>query len=86
MHHNTILAVLCETAVLISDLWPGDKNFSILQLSCRTSDLQFSLVLHMYLSFKSRYMYNEEHKGVICYMTYKVPYITVKMIFSQSNS
>ena len=65
MHLNTILAVLCETekqngaslfaaAVLISDLWPaGDKNISILQLSCRMSDLQFSFVIHMYLSFKS---------------------------------
>ena len=24
----------------------GDKNISILHLSCRTSDVQFSLVLH----------------------------------------
>ena len=42
----------------------GDKNISILHLSCRRSDLQFSLVRqHMYLSFKSKY--NKEHKGVI---------------------
>ena len=39
---------------------------------------------HMYLSFKS--LYNKEHKGVICNKTYKVPYITVKMIITQSNS
>ena len=40
---------------------------------------------HMYLSFKS--VCNKEHKEVICNMTYKVPYITVKMIIlTQSNS
>ena len=27
---------------------PGDKNISILYLSCRTSDLQFSLVLQIH--------------------------------------
>ena len=33
----------------------GDKNNSILHLSCMTSDLQFSLVLqtHVYLSYKA---------------------------------
>ena len=44
----------------------GDKNISILHLSCRMSDLQFSLVMsfkHMDLSFKS--ICNREHKGVI---------------------
>ena len=39
---------------------------------------------HMHLSFKS--VCNREHKGVICNMTYKVPYITAKMIFTQSVS
>ena len=34
----------------------------------------------MYLSFKS--VTNKEHKGVICNMTYKVPYITVRQIHS----
>ena len=63
----------------------GDKNISILHLSCRTSDLQFSLVLQtLYMSVKS--VCNKEHKGVICIRTYKVPYITVKIIFTQSNS
>ena len=38
---------------------------------------------HMHLSFKS--VCNREHKG-ICNMTYKVPYITAKMIFTQSVS
>ena len=38
----------------------------------------------MYLSFKS--VYSKEHKGVICNMTYKVPYITDKIIFTQSVS
>ena len=28
---------------------PGDKNISILHLSCRTSDLQFSLVLQTHV-------------------------------------
>ena len=38
----------------------GDKIISILHLSCRTSDLQFSLVLHhTHLSFKS--LCNKEH-------------------------
>ena len=36
---------------------------------------------HMHLSFKS--VYNKEHKGVICNMIYKVPYITLKMIFTR---
>ena len=36
---------------------------------------------HMHLSFKS--VCNREHKGVICNKTYKVPYITAKMIFTQ---
>ena len=36
----------------------------------------------MHLSF----ICNKEHKGVICSMTYKVPYITAKMIFTQSVS
>ena len=29
---------------------------------------------------------SKEHKGVICNMTYKVLYITAKMIFTQSVS
>ena len=41
---------------------------SILHWSCRTSDLQFSLILQTYSpSFKR--ICNKEHKGVICYMT-----------------
>ena len=32
-------------------LVPGDKNVSILHLSCRTSDLQFSLVLQTHARF-----------------------------------
>ena len=53
----------------------GDKNVSMLQLSCRMSDLQFSLALS---SFKN--VCNKAHKGVICNMIYKIPYtcITVK--------
>ena len=35
----------------------------------------------MYLSFKS--IYNKEHMELICNMTYKIPYITVKMIFTR---
>ena len=35
----------------------------------------------MHLSFKS--VCNREHKGVICNMTYKVSYITAKMIFTK---
>ena len=47
---------------------PGGKNISILHLSCRTSDLQFSLVLQTYSpSFKR--ICNKECKGVICNMT-----------------
>ena len=53
---NGVLAFLDRTA--------GDKNISILHLSCRTSDLQFSVVLqHIHLSFKS--VCNREHKGLI---------------------
>ena len=32
-------------ALSLNSLHSGDKNISILHLSCRTSDLQFSLVL-----------------------------------------
>ena len=39
---------------------------------------------HMHLSFKS--VCNKEDKEVICNMTYKVPYITAKIIFTQSVS
>ena len=39
---------------------------------------------HMHLSFKS--VNNKENKGVICNLTYKVSYITAKMIFTQSAS
>ena len=39
---------------------------------------------HMHLSFKS--VCNKEHNGVICNMSYKVPYITAKMVFTQSVS
>ena len=46
------------------------QNIAILHLSCRTSDLQFSLVLQTkHLSFKG--VCNKEHKGVIqdeCFM------------------
>ena len=46
----------------------GVKNISILHLSCRTSDLQFSLVLQTHSpSFKK--ICNKEYKGVICNMT-----------------
>ena len=44
------------------------QNISILHLSYRTCEIQFSLILkHMHLSFKS--ICNKEHKGVICNMT-----------------
>ena len=33
---------------------------------------------HMHLSFKS--VCSREDKGVICYMTYKVPYIIAKIL------
>ena len=64
---------------------PGDKIFQYCtcpagQVACNF----YSSCKYMYLSFKS--VRNKEHKGVICNMTYKVPYITVKMIFTQSNS
>ena len=35
--------------ILKSGLGAGDKNISILHLSCRTSDLQFSLVLQTHV-------------------------------------
>ena len=75
---HSIIFLLKKTAT-------GDRNISILRLSCRTSDLNFySSFKHMHLSCKS--VYNREHEGVICNMTYKVPYITAKMIFTQSVS
>ena len=62
-----------------------DKNISILHLSCRTSDLRFSLLLQTHAGVLKS-VCNKEHKGVICNMTYKVPYIIAKMIFpSQFN-
>ena len=47
----------------------GQKYFNVvLVLSCRTSDLQFSLVLQTHdMSYKS--VHNKEPKGVVCYMT-----------------
>ena len=38
----------------------------------------------MHLSFKS--VCNKEHKGVICNMTYKVPYITTNIVTSQFHN
>ena len=50
------------------ELHARDKNISILHLSCKTSDLQFSLVLQTHaLVLKS--VCNKEHNGVICNMT-----------------
>ena len=67
-----VLLVSCvyfKTLIITSGDNIRDKNISILHLSCRTSDLQFSLVLkYMHLSFKS--VCNKEHKGVICNMTF----------------
>ena len=34
-----------QTRQLMQQSIPGDKNISIFRLSCRTSDLKFSLVL-----------------------------------------
>ena len=36
--------------------------------------------------FQTKSGHPEEHKGVICDLTYKVPYVTAKMIFTQSFS
>ena len=53
---------------LLKIYFSGDKNILILHLSCRTSDLQFLLVLQTHSpSFKR--IYNKEHKGVICNLT-----------------
>ena len=50
------------------ELHARDKNISILHLSCKTSDLQFSLVLQTHaLVLKS--VCNKEHNRVICNMT-----------------
>ena len=47
----------------------GDRNIYILHLSCRTSDLQFSLIVQTQaLSFKR--VCNKKHKGIICNMTF----------------
>ena len=56
----------------------GDKLFQYCTCNFHSS------CKHTYLSFKSTC--NKKHKGVIRNMTNKVPYITVKMIFTQSNS
>ena len=46
------------------------QNLSILHLSCRTSDLQFSLVLQTHaLVLSFTIVCNKVHKGVICNMT-----------------
>ena len=59
-----LFTILLLKAVLIQ----GTKNISILHLSCRTSDLQFSLILKTHsLSFKR--ICNKEHQEVICNMT-----------------
>ena len=60
--------ILFQTLLGTMFSYAGDKNISILHLSCRMSDLQFSLVpQNMHLSFKS--VCNKEQKGVICNMT-----------------
>ena len=64
---------------------PGDKNIS--RCTCPAGRVINNFHLsckHMYLSFKS--LCNKEHMGVIYNLSYKVPYITVKIIFTQSNS
>ena len=67
-------------------LWvQGTKIFQY--CTCPTGRVTYNFHLsckHMHLSFKS--ICNKEHKVVICYMTYKVPYIAAKMIFTQSVS
>ena len=47
----TLVSACCGVSSLM--VGTGDKNISILHLSCRTSDLQFNLPCkHMHLSFK----------------------------------
>ena len=49
----------------------GYKNIPILHLSCRTSDLQFSLILQTHaLVLES--ICNKEHKGIICNLITRV--------------
>ena len=51
------LIVLWLSVFCVSFLWcSGDKNISILHLSCRTSDLQFSLVLQTHAFVLKKYM------------------------------
>ena len=62
----------------------GDKN--IQYCTCPAVQVTYnfhSSSKHMHLPFKS--ICNTEQKGIIC-MTYEVPYITAKMMFTQSVS
>ena len=74
-----------ETFNAFGKLHQGTNIFQY--LNCPAGQVSYKFYTsckHMYLSFKS--INNKEHKGVICNLTYKVPYITVKMIFTLSNS
>ena len=51
-HYGKHLYETLTLLILVLNIWteclPGDKNISILYLSCRTSDLQFSLLLQIH--------------------------------------
>ena len=64
------------------DIHQGTKKYQYCTCPAGRETYNFHLSCkHMYLSFKS--VCNKEHKGVIYNQSYKVPYITVKMIFTQ---
>ena len=60
---------------------PGDKNISILHSPCRTSDLQFSLVLQTHDLVLKNCMGGGGGGGGGGLMFFEVPYITAKIIF-----
>ena len=71
VYRNGLYMRVCNSRIT------GDKNISILHSPCRTSDLQFSLVLQTHALVLKNCM-----GGGRCF---EVPYITAKIIFTHCS-
>ena len=75
--HGIVFLNFCGNPVTHKELKQGTKIFRYCTCPAGRVTYNFpSSCKHVYLSFKS--VYNKEYKGVICNVTYKVPYITVR--------
>ena len=73
--HSACRLMLVDTCIKFRE-YTGDKNISILHSPCRTSDLQFSLVLQTHALVLKKCMGGD---------VFEVPYITAKIIFTHCS-